>query len=124
MLKPWSDCSLKCRTRPIFSLLLLLWVGLVLSCWGYQGEVGWLEGRITDKDTAAGVSNAEITITDLEGKAVSHSQSDADGRFMVVGIAPGEYELAVRNPLYSEYRLRPVEVFSECSRPLDVQMER
>jgi hypothetical protein len=108
----------------IFSLLLLLWFGFALSCWGYQREGSWLEGRITDKDTAAGVSNAEIIITDPEGRTVLHSQTDAGGRFVVAGIAPGEYELAVRNPLYPEYRLRRVEVFSECGRPLDVQMER
>jgi hypothetical protein len=119
-----SDCDLKCRIRPVFNLLSFLWFGFALSCWAYQREGSWLEGRITDKETAEGVSNAEIIITDLEGRTVLQSQTDAGGRFVATGIAPGEYELAVRNPLYPEYRLRHVEVFSGCSRPLDVQMER
>src|SRR6266699_5746621 len=99
--------------------MLLLLLTLVV-----QRDAGWIEGKVTDKDTAAGIPNVEIIVSDTGGRNILQSQTDASGGFVLAGLAPGEYALTLRNRLYPEYQLRSLAIRAECGSVVDVQMEQ
>src|SRR2546426_6016065 len=62
-----------------------------------QRYVGWLRGKVTDKDTGAVIPNVEIFLSDADGRNVLQSQTNQSGDFVLAGISSGEYELTLRN---------------------------
>jgi len=99
--------------------MLLFLFALVL-----QRDAGWLQGRVTDKETAAGVPNVQVILSDADGRNVLQSQTNQSGAFVLIGIPSGQYELTLRSPLYPEYRLRSVEVRADCANVVAVQIEQ
>jgi hypothetical protein len=65
-----------------------------------EGNVGIIRGRITDAESGAPVSGAEISASCCGGSGAIRSTADADGRYEVTVSAPGEYIVTAKAPTY------------------------
>jgi hypothetical protein len=68
-----------------------------------------ISGRVEDS-TGAVVTNAAITATNTDTKAVRAGQTNADGRFLFSQLNPGTYAVTVRASGFAEQTSRPFEV--------------
>ena len=68
-------------------------LALALGAFPLTAQTGTLAGRVTDARTGTPVTTAQITITGTTLGAVV----DAEGRFRVVGVPPGRYEVRARS---------------------------
>ena len=84
---------------------------------------GWIEGKVTDKATIAGIENVEVVIVDPAGGQTVRSTTNAFGEFVLAELISGEYELQFHKENFPSYRLRSLQVRGGCGSVVDVQME-
>jgi len=87
----------------IFSLILLaaaLWM-LPPSAHG-QAVSGSITGLVNDPSQAA-ISNAAVTITNVETGVSTNRTTDATGRFVATNLNPGEYRIEVEAPGFQRF---------------------
>ena len=58
---------------------------------------GAFSGTILDSNGAV-IANAKVTVTNLETKKSYQADSNAEGRFLIEGIAAGTYDIMVKSP--------------------------
>jgi len=114
--------------RPVVSYRSLLALSFALIfCCGVsaraQMATGWIEGKVTDKATIAGIENVEVVIVDPAGGQTVRSTTNAFGEFVLAELISGEYELQFHKENFPSYRLRSLQVRGGCGSVVDVQME-
>ena len=102
-------CTSKSYTYAPQRLLLLVLVGSYFYCGGMsaafcQGFSGSLTGVVTDP-TGAVVSRADVVLTDVNKGYTYTSVSDAQGRYVIRSLNPGDYRLKVKAQGFEEYAL-------------------
>jgi len=60
-----------------------------------QGTLATISGTITDSSGQA-ISNATVSVDNLTSGQMKETQTGADGRYNMTGLAPGDYEITVR----------------------------
>ncbi len=83
---------------------------LCLSLWSViaRGEdTGAISGRILDSSNGRPLSGAGIVVVGMEDGL---DQTDVDGRFGIVGVPPGTYQVRISAPLYTSTVIENVEV--------------
>jgi hypothetical protein len=66
-----------------------------------------LSGTITDTDEAV-ISNAHITLEETETKATRTTQSDGNGAFSFLAVAPGRYLVKISAPGFASWKVEDV----------------
>jgi hypothetical protein len=106
---------------PIAAGVVLL-AGLVLlsTCAFAQVETGQISGSVTDP-TGAVVPGAAVTVKNLASNVQRTVQSSADGTYVVVGLAPGTYQISVLSPQFKPFSAN-IEVTVGGSETLDAKL--
>src|SRR5580698_6366683 len=76
------------------TLIFLPLVLLLSSLGNAQNITGSLSGRVVDAQGAA-ISNAAVTVTDVQRGVKSDTKSNVAGDFTIAGLPPGNYTLGV-----------------------------
>jgi outer membrane receptor protein involved in Fe transport len=107
------------RTRLRLGRIAMLLVGLVLGVSGpvRAGTTGKIAGRVLD---AAEEPIASATIR-LIGQPFG-AYSDAEGRFTILNVPPGTYEVSVTRLGYAPFRITDVQVSADLTTQLSVEM--
>src|SRR5579863_1155552 len=96
-----------------FLLRCLPWVGIGLICANGLGALGQanVNGVIVDSDGAA-VPNIALQLETPKGSAVDggSTTTDAQGRFRLVHVAPGDYQIDVPSAYGFEHYQSPVHI--------------
>ncbi len=66
-----------------------------------------LSGTVTDTDEAV-ISNAYITLEETETKATRTTQSDGNGAFSFLAVAPGKYLVKISAPGFASWKVEDV----------------
>src|SRR5215216_784683 len=69
-----------------------------------QPATGTITGRITDKETQAGVAGATVEALTGTGRAAASAVTDADGQYRLT-VPPGSYAIVVTMVGYETQRL-------------------
>ncbi|MBN1348300.1 TonB-dependent receptor [candidate division KSB1 bacterium] len=106
-------------------ILLLLSTNLLLA-----GATGKISGRITDARTGEALSVAEVLLTHIYvgNQAVEMSPpkgaaADMDGRFVLLNVNPGKYNVQVRMMGYTSKIIPGVRVSINRTTPLNVSLD-
>jgi TonB family protein len=104
MLNPIADRRVSSARFKLVTSLVALCVLLPLAAVRLPGqnESGKLTGNVYDASGAT-LSNATIIMVDLPGKLRNMTTSDANGRFEIAGLPPGEYEFEVMKAGFKTY---------------------
>lgn len=78
-----------------------------------------LRGQVVDEDSGEGVSEAELTLLDVEGDELGRALSDADGWFFFSLPAPGTYRLIVERIGYGRIPSQPFQVTRPDTIPVE-----
>ncbi|HSA50432.1 MAG TPA: Pvc16 family protein [Yinghuangia sp.] len=84
-------------------------------------------GGIVLRTTATGglpqpVSDAEIELADTAGQVVARAHSSGDGRFVIVGVAPGAYLARVTAPGLAPSPPSPVHIPGPSDAPIELRI--
>jgi hypothetical protein len=85
-------------------LLVLVMVSAFVIAGTARGQVNTvdLSGRVPDPQ-GAGVPAAEVAVKNLATGATPSTTSDATGRYLLMGLAPGGYELTVETEGFARF---------------------
>jgi hypothetical protein len=85
------------------SFLAVVFLGMCiasLAAWGQSTNTGTIVGSVTDASGAV-VADANVTITDPSTKNARSTVSNASGRYILVDVTPGNYDLMVAKKGFS-----------------------
>jgi Carboxypeptidase regulatory-like domain len=99
-----KSISRKTSTHRAFALLAALAVSLLLGMRGEaQSQVyGAVGGAVTDSQ-GGGVVDAVVSARNLATNAVASAKADSSGRYLIINLQPGNYELTVNVSSFSPY---------------------
>ena len=86
----------------------------------FAQETGQISGTVSDP-TSAVVPNAAVTITNLGTNAVRSATTNSDGTFVVTGLQPATYEVAIKASGFQAYTTR-VEVTVAAKVTVDAKL--
>ncbi|MGA9062704.1 MAG: carboxypeptidase-like regulatory domain-containing protein [Terracidiphilus sp.] len=87
----------RCRRFPdaVFQSILLLSIAMFFAAAGLYAQVtNGINGTVTDA-TGAVIPGANVTVTNPATGVVSHGVTSSAGTFIVIGLNPGQYSVAV-----------------------------
>ncbi|MCX6175465.1 MAG: TonB-dependent receptor [Ignavibacteriales bacterium] len=90
--------------KKTFTVLLLLVA--ILSESVFAGTTGKLTGRVTDKKTGEGLPFVNVV---LEGTSIG-AQTDLDGKYLILNISPGKYNVKYQYVGYQAVVVRNVQI--------------
>jgi hypothetical protein len=70
-------------------------------------SVSELSGTVTDTDEAI-ISDAHITLEDIETKTARTTQSDGTGAFVFLAVTPGRYRVRITAPGFASWKIEDV----------------
>jgi hypothetical protein len=109
--------------RTLVSLLLLCLVAAAPELlFGQGGYTASVRGIVTDASGAA-VPSARITVTDVTRGTDFHTETDAQGRYVVTALPPSSYTLSVEAPGFQTYRRNPFDLQVQQAATIDVQLQ-
>jgi outer membrane receptor protein involved in Fe transport len=98
----------------------ILALALILTCGSAWGAVtGVVSGIVTDADTAAGLSGANVTLEEARLSTVT----DLNGRFVITNVPPGGHTLKVSLIGYVEARVVELEVIQSQVASIQVGLQ-
>jgi len=113
--------SFALKTTRISLTLAALFV-FTVSFFAQTGSSGQISGSVTDQ-SGASVSDASITVTQLETGAKRTVMSSADGNYSIVNLAIGVYRLSISKSGFKETSISNVIVNVESVTRQDVTLE-
>lgn len=96
---------------------LLIWAVLLNSVFG-NGSVGRLQGIVSDKESGDPIPGAQVYIAALEIGTIT----DMDGKFIILNIPTGKYDITINMMGYVKFILRELEILPEETKQLDIQL--
>ena len=116
-IKEWSFVVRLLKRIPHFLLLTLI-VQLLLSTSLYAGVIGKISGVIKDSETGDPLPGANIIVDGTNRGAAA----DADGRYLILNMQPGNYTLRVQMIGYQTVRVTDVKVYSDRITKIDCEL--
>jgi hypothetical protein len=101
-------------TKRIFVTLLLFLIMEALPILEYA-QTGRLTGKVTDAATGTPIPGATVL---LEGTTIGQA-TDAEGRYLIIGIPPGAYNLRFSSVGYTTKIVEGFRVVSDRTQTLD-----
>jgi hypothetical protein len=101
---------------------LLLVLALPSSIMGQATSTGTVTGQVTDPSHAA-IPGATVTLTDTATKVSQAAVTNDTGRYIFVGVNPGEYNITVSKESFRTVRASAQAVRVGLPLTFDVQME-
>jgi hypothetical protein len=92
-----------------FARILMLTIVNLQLCGAQSGTSSAISGTVTDS-TGAALTNAAVTATNVNTKAIRAGQTNSDGRFLFSQVNPGSYTVTVTASGFAEQTSRPIEV--------------
>jgi hypothetical protein len=111
--------------RSVKLALVLLWVvsvGSALPTWGQSTSTGTVAGSITDP-TGAVVAGAAVTLTDIATSTQRTTTSNATGRYILVDVNPGMYNVTITKAGFTTTKVGNQEVKVGASLTLDLSLQ-
>jgi hypothetical protein len=100
-------------------LIRLFYPGMLLFIWTSSfSQKGKIEGYISDADNRAPLHGASVIISENKG-----DNTDAFGKFSLVGLNPGQYQLVISHVSYTT-EVIPVEVKEDIVATVSVEMKK
>src|SRR5579863_948932 len=87
--------------RPLGRVLLALVLTTPLAMYSQEFRAA-ISGTVTDP-SGAGISGAKITVTETRTSTKNQSVADASGKFNVLFLLTGDYDIAVSAPGFKDY---------------------
>src|SRR5437773_4270016 len=97
---------------------LLMVVGIARG----QSQFGSIAGHVTDPSKAL-VPGAEVRATNEATNVTSSAPTSGSGTYVIPGLLPGTYTVAVQAPGFKEFRLTVVAVRAARTTGTDIQLE-
>ena len=88
--------------------------------WG-QNVHGTISGTVTDTPVAA-ISEATVTLTNLDTNAKSQIKTEASGNYSFVSIDPGRYRIEAEKTGFKKFVREPIIVQIESGLKIDIAM--
>jgi len=88
----------------MFGKISVCWMAILLSAsWTIgQSTFGSIVGVVKDPGEGT-ITNAQITLTNLDDHAQRNGSADSNGGFEFVNLKPGHYELVIHSDGFSDY---------------------
>ncbi len=102
-----------------YSRFLLFVLILILGGKVFAGTTGKITGKVIDKETKEPLLGVNII---LEG-TVTGAASDIDGRYLILNVHPGSYNLLVSMIGYKKLKVEDVRVVSDITTEINVELE-
>jgi hypothetical protein len=99
-------------------LLLALFASLVFA----QGNTALMNGQITDPAGAA-VPGAQVTVTNVDTKAVVRTTSNERGEYALPSMPSGRYEVAISHPGFKAAKKTGVEMNAGVDATVNIKLE-
>lgn len=99
----------------VFSLLVLSSPAIFA-----QAGTGTLKGQVADPSGAV-IPQAQVTVTEANGKTAATATADATGAYVIQGLAPGNYTVTATSPGFAPFTA-PVSI-TAGSKSLDIAMQ-
>ena len=110
-----------CRLQhPLMAILALALASV--TAWGQAAASGTVGGQVTDQGGAT-VAGAAVQLIDVDTKTARSTASNATGRYDLVNVPPGVYDLTVGHPGFALARVPAQKVDVGLSLTLDVRLE-
>ena len=103
--------------KTLKTIPLLVWI-VMLAISANAGVTGKIAGVVTDSESGDPLPGANILIEGTNKGAAA----DANGKFLILNVAPGEYALRVQMMGYTPSIVTGVRVFSDRTRTIDVSL--
>lgn len=87
------------RTALFFVFLMIAGASMV------HAQTGTLSGRVTDSATGSPLASATVRASGVESSRQAGAITDAAGRFVIRGLAPGRYRVSVSFLSYSPFEI-------------------
>ena len=101
-------------------LILIIVLLFPLSTVDGQSPHGWIYGRVQEKDSS--LEAVDVSLAVANGPRISGSSTDSSGRYFLLGLLPGDYELTFSRPGYKTV-IEHAPVESGRGSLVDVDME-
>ena len=103
--------------------VLVLVCAMLFACGLLRAQnVGSLGGVVTDPGGAA-VANAKVTVTDLSSGVARTVETDKNGEYTIVQLAPGTYKVEVTKDGFRSFVASKVSVLVATATTFDIHME-
>lgn len=102
---------------PKSALILLLIVSFVTPVW--SGTAGKITGIVTEKGTREPLFGANVIVVGTQLGAVT----DVDGRYTILDVPPGTYDIQISYIGYKKIRVNSVRVYIDQTARVNVELE-
>src|SRR4030095_4556200 len=114
--------SMSTTAGRVFSVLaMILFVTANSLSMRAQESLGKISGTVKDGDGAA-IVGVEVALINSQGAILRTTITDAEGSFMLDGVAPGNYSVSVARRGFGHFR-SAVQVLPGATKQLDVKLE-
>ena len=86
------------------------------------GQTGAIVGRVTSSEGATAIAAAFAEAQSADGRTAASSVTDSDGRYRLIGVAPGTYTVVVSAVGYQTLRVADVMVTAGSTTTVDAPM--
>src|SRR5690606_5278148 len=83
------------------------------------GQTGAIVGRVTSSEGATAIAAAFAEAQSADGRTAASSVTDSDGRYRLIGVAPGTYTVVVSAVGYQTLRVADVMVTAGSTTTVD-----
>jgi uncharacterized surface anchored protein len=99
----------------VFALALPVWTAA-------QSTFGGIVGVVKDPGQG-GLSNAQLTLKDLEDRTQRDSSTDTNGAFEFINLRPGHYELFIRADGFADYKMTSLQLEARQTLRVEAQLK-
>jgi outer membrane receptor protein involved in Fe transport len=100
-------------------MILIVLISLMTSAGSFAGVTGKITGVIKDKDTGEPLIGANVIVEGTSRGAAADDQ----GRYVIINMPPGTYNLTFRMMGYQTTKVTEVTVYSDRIAPIDCNMK-
>lgn len=105
--------------KHLYNLVCLLLVTVALPLLTLAGSAGKISGRVTDAKTKEAIPGVNVRV---EGTTLG-ATTDLDGRYVILNVSPGRYNLLASYIGYKRFQVKDVRVSVDFTTPLDIALE-
>jgi hypothetical protein len=111
-------------TRAALRAMLAATAVLLATCFAAPVAAQSVQGRLLEEATRAPIAGGWVVLRTPTGAIAAQDSSDADGAFLLVARAPGEYRLEASHPTYAAMTPVPVTIGEDERVSVDLRMAR